>query len=258
MGRSVVNFSYLLALSLTNQLPENPMIRALGKIIKREVGQPLSVHDFAIPLSDLLLDLMEKDSHGPLALEASQLACSFAHDFVSLATLAGQLLWYVDVAPQRTGTPDSLLISLTAESYLMFLRTSCDVISSIILTFCVDETDQIPNRLMKRKDSFNDLIEWVKNNPEKAPERIRFLSTHWNWFDKLRTLRNQLVHYGYEIVVFTDEIAPQFGAISMGDAELHFLHNPGEQFEGAPTMEPLLPALKTYTSSILESLFWDP
>ena len=75
------------------------MIQALAKVVRLKAQRPLTTHDFYIQLTDVLLDLVEKDPHGPSALSFSQLACSFAHDFVNLATLAGQLLWYVAIAP---------------------------------------------------------------------------------------------------------------------------------------------------------------
>ena len=115
------------------------MIRATGKTVTIKPGRRLTKHDFLLPLSDILLDFVEKDIYGPSAAFSSQLGCSLAHDFVRLAEVAGQLLWLVDTAPVRTGTPDSISISILAESYLMYLRSACDVIAVIIHTFCIDE-----------------------------------------------------------------------------------------------------------------------
>jgi hypothetical protein len=81
------------------------VIRALGKTVTLKLGEPLSKHDFLLPLSDLLLDPVEKDLNGASARLLSQLGCALAHDFLNLATCAGQLLWLVDTAPVRTGTP---------------------------------------------------------------------------------------------------------------------------------------------------------
>jgi hypothetical protein len=75
------------------------MIKALGKIVKLKKARPVSIHDFHLPLCDILLDLVEQDIDGSSALRFSQLAHSLSHDFINLATLAGQLLWYEGVTP---------------------------------------------------------------------------------------------------------------------------------------------------------------
>jgi hypothetical protein len=224
------------------------MIRALGKTVTLATEQTLSKHDFQISLSDVLLDLVEENPDGPLALSYSQLACSLAHDFVNLATVAGQLLWYVGVAPLRTGTPDSLLISLLAESYLVSVRTAYDTIAATILRFC------IPPRLrgqLPKNESFNDLVEWVQKNPTRAPIGIQFVTDERGLFKELRGIRDKLVHDGYELCVYTNAIAPSFCLISSGEAKLHFLRTPRTRFPNAPTPQPLLPFLKRATRSVI-------
>jgi hypothetical protein len=238
------------------------MIQALGKIVWLKQKRSLSKHDFSLPLSDILLDLVEKDLESPSAVVFSQLACSFAHDFVNLATLAGQLLWYVAVSPVRTGTPDSIPISLAAESYLVFLRSACDVIATIFVKICIDIKKQ--GQLPKGKQgkypqefegsfiSFRDLIGWAKDNPTRLPDNLRFLPEHWDWFMDLRGIRDKVLHKGYDINVFTDHIAPSFALISTGELELHFLHKPRQRLESGGVEErPLLPLLKGLTEHVL-------
>jgi hypothetical protein len=200
------------------------LIRALGKTVTLEPSQRLTKHDFLLPLSDILLDFVEKDLYGPSAAISSQLGCSLAHDFVNLSTVAGQLLWLVDTAPVRTGTPDSLSISMLAESYLMYLRSACDVIAVIIHTFCIEEKKkgQVPNK------SFNDLIDWIEKNPSRVPEGIKFVVDHRDWFVELRGIRDKLVHHRFDINIFTDNVAPSFSIMSTGDIHLHTIRKPGE------------------------------
>jgi hypothetical protein len=224
------------------------MIRALGKTTTLNAGQTLSKHDFLLPLSDVLLDLAEENPDGPSALSCSQLACSLAHDFVNLATVAGQLLWYVGVAPLRTGTPDSLMISLLAESYLVSLRTAYDIIAATVLRFCV--APKLRGQLPKN-ESFNDLVEWVQKNPTRAPTEIQFVTEDVGSFKELRGIRDKLVHNSYDLIVFTNDLAPQFGLMSTGEAVLHFLRKPKTRFPNAPTLEPLLPFLRRATQSVL-------
>ena len=224
------------------------MIRALGKIVTLKHGRPLSKHDFPLALSDILLDILEKDIHGPSALSFSQYANSLAHDFVNLATLAGQLLWYVSVAPVRTGTPDSLPISLTAESYFVFLRTAYDAIAAIIVGVCIDpkKRGQVP------AESFRDLITWAKKNPTKIPDSLSFLQQHWDSFMKLRGIRDKLVHSGYDLLVYTDDVAPSFGLMATGEVELHFKRVPGEPLKNKVMVVPLMPFLKESTKNVLQ------
>jgi hypothetical protein len=115
------------------------VIRALGKTVTLKLGQRLTKHDFLLPLADILLDFVEQGPDSPTASLAAQLGCSLADDFVNLATLAGQLLWLADIAPVRTGTPDSLSISMLAQGYLTQLRTARDVLAVIVQTFYLDE-----------------------------------------------------------------------------------------------------------------------
>jgi len=223
------------------------VIRALGNTIKVKPGQSLSKHDFLLPLSDVLLDLVDQDLYGPSAANASQLGCSLADDFLNLATLAGQLLWLVDTAPVRTGTPDSLSISMLAEGYLMQLRTACDILAVITHTFCIDEKKkgQVP------KESFNDLVEWVEKNPSRVPDRIRFILEHRHWFDQLRGIRDKLVHNRFDINIFTDDVAPSYALMSSGDIHLHFLRKPRTPLDDPLRPAPLLPLLKLLTQGAL-------
>jgi hypothetical protein len=225
------------------------MIQALGKVVTLKANRLLTAHDFYLPLTDVLLDLVEINPYAEAALSFSQLACSLAHDFVNLATLAGQLLWYVAVAPVRTGTPDSLAISLAAESYFIFLRTAYDVIATIVLKVCVDpkKLGQLPD-----DDSFRSLVTWAGKNPGRLPCNLAFLPEHQDWFMQLRGIRDKLVHLGYDLNVYTDDVAPSFGLMSTGEVDLHFLRTPRMTMgERRIKLQPLLPFLRESTERVL-------
>lgn len=224
------------------------MIRALGKTVTLKPGQRLTKHDFLLPLSDILLDFVDKDLYEPTAALYSQLGCALAHDFINLSTVAGQLLWLVGTAPVRTGTPDSHLISMLAESYLMCLRSACDVIAVIIHTFCIEDKKkgQVPN------ESFNDLINWIEKNPSRVPEGIKFVVEHKDWFVELREIRDKLVHHRFDINIFTDDVAPSYSTMSTGDVHLHFRRNSGKRLEPGLTPKPLMPFLRRSTKGALD------
>jgi hypothetical protein len=224
------------------------VIRALGKTVTLAPGQPLTKHDFYSPLSDVLLDLVEKDLYGASAKPASQLGCSLAHDFIRLSTVAGQLLWLIETAPVRTGTPDLLSITMLAESYLMSLRAACDVIAVIVHTFCIEDKKkgQVPD------ESFNDLIDWIENNPKRVPQSLKFIAEHRDWFADLRSIRDKLVHHRFDINIFMNGVFPSFSLMSTGDLHLHFLRKPGQFYEPGLSLTPLMPFLKRATQGALK------
>lgn len=227
------------------------MIRALGKNVRIRPGEPLTKHDFLLPLSDLLLDMVEKNVESEDALWYSQRACSLAHDVVGMATMAGQLLWCTSVAPLRTGTPDSLFISMVAESYFVLARSACDVIAEVILKLCIDpqKRGQLAKEALEG-NSFHKLLNWVVKNPKRVP-LISFVAEHNGWFSELLGIRNKLVHLGHDMIVYTDDVAPQFALMSTGESTLHFLRTPRERFPNRATLVPLLPFLRRITQGML-------
>lgn len=52
------------------------MIRALGKNVRIRPEEALTKHDFLLPLTDLLLDMVERDVDSEHALWYSQRACA--------------------------------------------------------------------------------------------------------------------------------------------------------------------------------------
>jgi hypothetical protein len=226
------------------------VIRALGNTVTLAPGQPLTKHDFYLPLADVLLDLVEQDLDGPTAEIASQLGCALADDFLNLATLAGQLLWLVDIAPVRTGTPDSLSISMLAEAYLMQLRTACDVLAFIMLKFYLEEEKvSVPKT---RRDSLNRLVGWLKENPSLVPNGLKFVLEPMPWFEQLKGIRDKLVHNRFDINIFTDNVAPSYALMSSGAIYLHFLRRPRTPLDNPLRPAPLLPLLKLFTQGALD------
>jgi hypothetical protein len=228
------------------------VIRALGKNVRIRREEALTKHDFLLPLSDLLLDLVEQDIESEDALWYSQRACSLAHDVLNMATMAGQLLWHTSVAPLRTGTPDSLFISMVAESYFVLARSACDVIAEVILKLCIDpkKRGQLPPEDPLEGNSFRPLLNWVVKYPTRIPT-IGFVAGHKDWFSALVGIRDKLVHLGHDINIYTDDIAPSFALESTGDVTLHFLRTPRTRFEDAKEMVPLLPYLKWIAQGVL-------
>ena len=114
------------------------MIRALGTNVRIRPEEALTKHDFLLPLTDLLLDMVERDVDSEPCLVVFTACLRLAHDVPNMATMAGELLWHTSVAPLRSTTPDSVYISLVAENYFVQARSACDVIAEVILKLCVE------------------------------------------------------------------------------------------------------------------------
>jgi hypothetical protein len=228
------------------------MIRALGKNVRIRPGEALTKHDFLLPLTDLLLDIVEQDMESEYALWYSQRACALAHDVLNMATMAGELLWHTSVASLRSATSDSVYISVVAENYFVQARSACDVIAEVILKLCVEpkKRGQLPPEDPLEGNSFRSLLNWVVKNPTRIPD-IGFVAEHEDWFSQLVGIRDKLVHLGHDMIIFTNPIAPSFGLMDTGASTLHFFRKPRERFPEGPTPVPLLPVLKRITEGVL-------
>jgi hypothetical protein len=63
-----------------------------------------------------------------------QLAHSFGHDVLNLATLAGRLLWYEGVTPDMWRSHDLVAVAVDAEAYFVMLQTACDIMADVVPT----------------------------------------------------------------------------------------------------------------------------
>jgi hypothetical protein len=230
---------------------------ALSRLIKVE-ELTNSLNEFYVPLCDLLMDLVEKDIDGPYAGKFTQISYSLAHDFLHLANIFGRLLWYEGVTPDMQRSPDLVDIGSDAETYLVFLRTACDIIAEAFCHFCVPENKhgQLPKHDSKKQVSFYEVICWAKENPNRLYEEFRFILKHFEWFVRLRDLRDKLVHGGHSLVAFTDRVTLRYFSYYPGRNELQMLHG-GYREEDCPDPEanypePLLSLLKEHTLHVFD------
>lgn len=232
------------------------MARALGSLVKLRDEDALSWDYYPLPLCDILLDLVEEDINSPHALTISQIAHSLAHDFLNLAVLAGKLLWYESVTPDMSRSTDLVAISVDAESYLVFLRSACDVMALALVHFGVE-----PHRrgTVPKGDSFHGLLSWAKKNPTRIEffyEPFRFFIQHSQWFMQLKDIRDKLVHEGYNLNIYTDRHLLELFLMPSGEAELQLLHGGYKQEdydENKPRFRryPLLSFLRGLTLNVL-------
>jgi hypothetical protein len=208
-----------------------------------------------VPLCDVLLDPVETNIDGPDALMLSQTVHSLAHDILNMATLAGRLLWCEGVTPDMSRSPDLVAVGVDAESYLVLLRTACDIIADVFAKFCVDPKRN--GQLPKEKSSLRALLFWARDNPERLRENFRFITDHFDWFMELRGYRDRIVHQGFYSNVYTERDFFQFFLMPGGVAELQWLHGGYKEEDHQPDKPrfqrvPLLSWLKGLTISVLE------
>jgi hypothetical protein len=177
---------------------------ALASLIKKS-KLTTSKDEFYVPLCDILMDLVEKDINGPDATALTQIAHSLAHDFLNLATLAGRLLWYEGITPDENRSPDLVAIAVDTETYLVSLKTACDILAEAFAYFCVE-----PNKRGQVPRTFRKLVLRARNNPDSLRETFRFITEHFDWFMELRSYRDQIVHQGYDLVTYTERDFLQF------------------------------------------------
>lgn len=141
-------------------------------------------------------------------------------------------------------SPDLVAIAVDAETYLISLRTACDLLSEAYSHFCVEPKKR--GQLPKETSSFREMIFWVRDNPQRVRERFRFITDHFDWFMELRAVRYRIVHQGYYSNIYTDRNFFKF-----------FLM-PGRPRAPAPRdnppirQVPLVSFLRRFTQSVLE------
>jgi hypothetical protein len=233
------------------------MAYALASLIEIK-NREITGHEFHLPLCDVLLDLVKQDIDGPHALKFSEIAHSLAHDVLNLAVLAGRLLWCEGVSPNMTRSPDLVAIAVDTENYFVLLRTAYDIITKAVVHFGVEAR----NRGKTPSESFNSLKNWIEN--KKYPDRInkfhktfRFIVDYFDRFEKLKDLRDRIVHQGHRPIIYTDRIRLEFFLAPTGIVELQWLHGGYKQEdhrEDKPRFKRvlLLSFLREHTTSILE------
>jgi hypothetical protein len=152
-------------------------------------------------------------------------------------------------------SPDLVAVGVDAESYLMLLRTACDIIADAFANFCVEPKKR--GQLPKEHGSFRALLFWARKNPQRLREEFRFITNHFDWFMELRGYRDKIVHQGFYSNVYTERDFFQFFLMPGGVAELQWLYGGYKEEDHEPDQPrfqrvPLLLWLKRLTVSVLE------
>jgi hypothetical protein len=234
------------------------MAHALANLVEIEEDRDLTKHEFFLPLCGILQDLVKQDIDGPDALTFSEIAYSLAHDVLNLAVLAGRILWCEGVTANMERSPDLVAIAVDTENYFVLLRTAYDILAKAIVHFGVEPRDRgkIPS------DSFNRLKNWIKNkkNPDrinKFHESFRFFVDHFDRFEELKDLRDDIIHHGQYSNIYTDRTRFRFFLMPSGVAEFRLQRRGNEEgdqrkYKTRSKQVFLLPFLQQLTNSLFE------
>jgi hypothetical protein len=155
----------------------------------------------------------------------SPLAWTIGRDIVHMATYAHEIL--ARHTPERMWDGGSLVtISAMTEGFLVTCRSACDAIGQALSYVVCSKPGQAPT------DGLRALADWAKKTPSRVhSEVLKVLSGDLDWFWKLRTIRDYIVHGDADANIFTDR-------------EQYYLWVHSHR-AGWVTREPLLPLLKS-------------
>jgi hypothetical protein len=166
-------------------------MRALGTTIEIDRREPLSRFEYYLQLSDTLSNCPDPSGH------LRELADSFGHDVLNLATLAARLLWYEGVVPTTRRAHELVAVSVDSEAYFVMLQTACDIMADVVSTLGgVARSTPF--------ESFHKLNQWAQRNPGRVNPGFQFLVGRHAWFDQVNGIRTKLVHRGGDSWIYTD------------------------------------------------------
>lgn len=213
---------------------------ALALLINLDAKRPLDRSDYYVRVADILLDFAEAHSSSSDAAEVAGYAHAFSHDVLNIAALAANLLWFEDVTPDMSRTPDLVRISVDVGNYLVLLQTACDIMADVIRKFGISPK----RRGQAPEESFHKLHNWAKSNPGRLAPGFETVGSDLPWFDEINGIRTKIVHRGYDVLTYTNRLFFKFG---LAQPDLNF-GQPREKVK----LTPMLPLLKRLTLSVLE------
>ncbi len=166
-------------------------MRALGTTIEMDRRAPLGRFDYYLHLVDSLSNCPDPSRH------LKELAVSFGHDILNLATLAARLLWYEGVVPLARRRHELVAVSVDSEAYFVMLQTACDIMADVVSSL---------GGVTRNKpfESFHKLNQWAIRNPGRVRPDFWFVVSRHAWFDQINGVRTKLVHRGGDSWIYTD------------------------------------------------------
>jgi hypothetical protein len=166
---------------------------ALGSTVEVDRYKPLSRFEKYLGLADALVCRQDESGH------LRELADSFSHDILNLATLAGRLLWLEGVTPDQWRSHDLVAVAVDSEAYFVMMQAACDTMADVIATLGAKK-NQAP------AEGFHHLNQWALRSPDRLAPKFRFVAVPLPWFDEINGIRTKLVHRGADAWVYTERV----------------------------------------------------
>ncbi len=172
---------------------------ALGVPISISRKAPLTRFQYYLGLADALACRQHAES-----AHLKELAESFSHDVLNIATLAGRLLWYEGVTPEMWRSHDLIAVGVDAEAYYVMLQSACDIMADVIATLGAKK-GQAP------WESFHKLNQWALKYPNRLDPAYHLIAANLPWFGEINSTRTGIVHRGKTLLVYTNRVTFNWG-----------------------------------------------
>jgi hypothetical protein len=135
---------------------------------------------------------------GEKEVSLAESAVVLAHDLVNAAVYSHLVQNCRDRAKEGGLQGPAVVVALTLiEGFLVSFRCACDALATGIAVAACDKPKQAPG------DSLRKLVEWAKKNEARVHPKLRpILLSDIDWFWRLRSLRDSLIHQGRHANVF--------------------------------------------------------
>jgi hypothetical protein len=209
-------------------------MKALGTIIETTPREPTrdeiycALFDFYDIWSEI--DPRLEKHHAYL----SRAADVFAHDLVNMATYANEILKWLEPGNIRFDRGASVVVvGAMSEAYIVSARSACDSLAIALGYIATEKPGQAPTESLRK------LLGWAKKNPNRVRDDVGdAFAKDFDWFWRLRSLRDHLVHGGTQANIHCD--GKQFNL---------WMHSPTKSWV---TRQPLLPLLAEAYDRILD------
>jgi hypothetical protein len=123
---------------------------------------------------------------------------AFGHDVNNFTCYVSQILFWLDTS-RIWDSRALVLVSAMTEAALVSARCAGDAIAQVVGYVACDKPNQAP------RGSLNDLLTWYRRNPNRVRADVALvLEGDWAWFDRCRSLRDDIIHFGDQAVIGTD------------------------------------------------------
>ena len=172
--------------------------RALGAVIRRTSP---TTHDNEIGSRafDFYDHWTEADSRlEPHQAQLSPCCATLGYDLNNIACYVSQILWWL--APEQIYDGRGVVVvGAMTEAVLVSVRCGGDALAGQLGYVASTKPGQAP------RSSLSDLITWANRNPTRVRREVALVfERDWGWFERAKSLRDQIVHGAAHANIATD------------------------------------------------------